>query len=87
MAKSTTLTPEQRTIRARRAALIRWSKENPAANAARGQAGLQDKFYRETDPSLPEDERRRRAHAAFRAHMAGLSFERSKRATAGGDAA
>lgn len=34
------LTPEQRTLRASIAAHTRWSREDPAANAARGQAGL-----------------------------------------------
>jgi len=85
-----TLSPAQRRLRASRAALVRWSREDPAANAARGQAGLQAKFYNETDPTLPEAERQRRARAAFRAHMAGLAFERSKRAgrrAPGGEAA
>jgi hypothetical protein len=85
------LSPAQRRLRASRAALVRWSKEDPAASAARGQAGLQRKFYNETDPSLPDAERQRRAYAAFRAHMAGLAFERSKRTPrpvdAGGDPA
>ena len=51
------LTPEQRTQRARKAALDRWSKEDPAATARRGQAGLMDKFRREAaeaDPSVTE---------------------------------
>lgn len=80
-----TLSPAQRRLRASKAALTRWSREDPAASAARGQAGLQRKFYDQTDPTLPEAERQRRARAAFRAHMAGLAFNRSKRA--GGDAA
>jgi hypothetical protein len=73
------LTPAQRSSRARIAALTRWSQEDGKANAERGQAGLRQKFYDQTDPSLPEAERQRRAHAAYRAHMARLSFERSKR--------
>jgi len=51
---------------ARIAALTRWSREDPRGNAERGQAGLQRKFYDATDPSLPEAERQRRAHAAYR---------------------
>jgi hypothetical protein len=81
------LTPEQRSTRARIAALIRWSKENPTANAERGQQGLRQKFFRDTDPSLPEVERRRRAEAAYRAHMTRIRFQRSRRAQSGGDAA
>jgi hypothetical protein len=73
------LTAEQRSSRASIAALTRWSQEDPAANAARGQAGLRAKFYNQTDPTLPETERQRRAHAAYRAHMTRLSFQRSKR--------
>jgi hypothetical protein len=80
------LTKSQRRIRASKAALTRWSQEDPAANAARGQAGLQRKFYNQTDPTLPEAERQRRAYAAFRAHMAGLAFQRSKRASRTPDA-
>jgi hypothetical protein len=81
------LTPEQRTQRARIAALTRWASEDPKATAERAQAGLQRKFYNQTDPTLPEAERQRRARAAFRAHMARLNFQRSRRAQAGGDAA
>ena len=49
-----TLTPTQRIQRARIAALRSWSKEDPKANAERAQAGLQRKFYDQTDPELPE---------------------------------
>jgi hypothetical protein len=71
-----TFTPSQR---ARYAALIRWSREDPKVNAERGQAGLQAKFYDATDPSLPEAERQRRAHAAYRAHMVRIRAQRPRR--------
>jgi hypothetical protein len=77
------LTPQQRTQRARIAALTRWSQEDPAANAARGQAGLLEKFRREVlaaDPGVVEPELTRRAEAARRAHMVRLNFQRSRRA-------
>lgn len=77
----TRLTPEQRTQRARIAALTRWSRENPAANAARGQAGLLDKFRRdvqEADPTVVEPELTRRAEAARKAHMARLTYKSLK---------
>ena len=82
------LTPTQRTQRARIAALTRWSREDPAATAARGQAGLMARFVEQVDPDrvLPEAERRRRAEAARRAHMATLAF-RSAKARAGRTAA
>lgn len=75
------LTPEQRHLRASIAAHTRWSAEDPAANAARGQAGLLAKFEREAraaDPTLPDAEIARRAQSAYRAHMARLSFASSK---------
>jgi hypothetical protein len=80
MAAQTTLTPEQRSLRARIAANTRWSREDPAATAARGQAGLLAKFVDQVDPDrvLPEDERLRRAEAARRAHMQRLAFLSSK---------
>jgi hypothetical protein len=74
------LTPEQRTLRARIAAAARWAGEDPAANAARGQAGLINRFRREVDPdgTLPEAERERRAQSAYRAHMSRLALASSK---------
>ncbi len=89
----TSLTPEQRTLRARIAASVRWSREDPSATAARGQAGLIDRFRREVDPdgTLPEAERERRAQSAYRAHMSRLALASSKargaRKAGGGDAA
>ena len=75
------LTPAQRSQRARIAAHTRWAKESPAANAARGQAGLLAKFLAEVDadtPGLPESERIRRAESLRRAHMARLAFRSAK---------
>ena len=75
-----TLTPEQRSQRARIAALARWSKEDPAPGAARGQAGLMARFEREVDPDgvLTPAERARRAECARKAHMTRLAFASSK---------
>jgi hypothetical protein len=87
------LTPEQRHLRASIAAHIRWSREDPAANAARGQAGLLAKFERQiraADPTLPDAEVARRAEAARQAHMLKLAFASSKARAArkaGGDRA
>ena len=74
------LTPSQRVQRARIAAFTRWSKEDPAATAARGQAGLLAKFVDQVDPDrvLPEAERQRRAEAARKAHMTRLAFRSAK---------
>jgi hypothetical protein len=87
------LTPEQRHIRASIAAHTRWSREDPAANAARGQAGLLARFgreVREAEPGLSEAEYTRRAESAYRAHMARLALASSKARgarKAGGDRA
>jgi hypothetical protein len=64
-------------LRARRAALVRWSKEDPTEAAYHAQAGLLAKFEREVDPDgvLPPAERVRRAEAARRAFMAGIALK------------
>ena len=69
------------------AALSRWANEDPKVNAERAQAGLQRKFYDATDASLPEVERQRRAHAAYRAHMTRIRRVRTLKTRAGGTAA
>jgi hypothetical protein len=87
------LTPSQRSQRARIAALERWSREDPSANAARGQAGLLDKFRRqilEEFPDLQDPELTRRAEARRRAFMQRIAFQSSRarsKAKAGDDAA
>jgi hypothetical protein len=75
------LTAEQRRLRASLAAHARWSREDPAANAARGQAGLLARFDREVrdaEPGLSEAEYARRAESARRAHMSRLALASSK---------
>ncbi len=88
------LTPEQRRTRASIAAHARWSRENPAANAARGQAGLLAKFdreAREAEPGLTDAEYARRAQSAYQAHMGRLALASSRargaRKAGGSDAA
>ena len=84
------LTETQLHLRAHKAALARWSRENPAGQAARGQAGLLARFEREArehEPGLTDAEYARRAESARKAHMAGLAFASSKARArkAGGD--
>jgi hypothetical protein len=77
----TNLTPEQLRLRASIAANVRWSREDPEVNAARGQAGLVAKFEREArkaDPSAPDVEIARRAACAYRAHMQRIALASSK---------
>jgi hypothetical protein len=81
VAASTTLTPQQRALRAKLAANTRWSEDGDRkGNAKRAQAGLLAKFVDQVDPDrvLPEDERLRRAEAARKAHMQRLAFLSSK---------
>ena len=82
------LSPEQRSMRARIAALTRWSQEDPAAQSTAGQAGLRAKFVREVTAAAaargekPTDaELHRRAEAAYRAHMVRIRLARSRRAS------
>jgi hypothetical protein len=84
------LTPSQRSLRASIAANTRWSREDPSANAARGQAGLIEKFEREiraADPELSDAEVARRAESARRAHMQRLALasSRARSRKTGGD--
>jgi hypothetical protein len=78
------LSPGERTLRARLAANTRWSREDPAPNAARARAGLEAKFLREADPDgvLPEQERLRRAASARKAYFQrmALASARARRA-------
>lgn len=81
MAKRPPLTPEQRRERATIAALTRWSQEEPAANAARGQAGLLARFereIREKNPGLTDAEVAERAEKARAAHMKRMAFHRER---------
>lgn len=76
------LDKEQRSHRARIAALTRWSREHPHDNAVRGQNGLQAKWRREVlaeDPSLDPEvdaaEITRRVRCKQRLHMQRLDLK------------
>jgi hypothetical protein len=91
MAASKTLTPEQRTQRARLAALTRWAE--PGQRPASKQH-LFTRFVREAheaDPSITDAEAAKRAELALKAHMVKLAFNSSKaraaRKAGGSDAA
>lgn len=81
MAAATSLTPEQRALRARIAGLESWANTTDRrARSSKGQAGLLAKFEREVDPDgiLDPAVRRERAEAKRKAHMARLSLASSK---------
>lgn len=65
--------PTERRMIASRAALIRWAQEDAVEGTRKAQAGLLRKFYNQTDPTLPEPERWKRAERLHRAHMLELS--------------
>ncbi len=69
------LSPSERKLRASAAGLTGWAntaeRSKRAAHAGRG---LYEKFYRETDSSLPEDLRARMADSAYRAHLKRMAF-------------
>jgi hypothetical protein len=83
---SISLSPEQRVLRARAAAYTRWSQEDPGPAMAGVREGFYRRFELQVDPEgeLAEAERRRRAKAALKAHMALLALKsaraRAKRA-------
>jgi hypothetical protein len=87
------LTPEQRSLRARLAAEARWAKDRDCkANARRAQKGLWAKFLREARAEfadLSEGDIEKRAEHAYKAHMLGLAFKssRARSARAAGGAA
>lgn len=72
------MTPEQRILRSKMGGYALVAKHGGAAPAARSRRGFMVKFEREVDPDneLPAEERRKRADAAMRKHMAGMALKR-----------
>jgi hypothetical protein len=71
------VTPEQRTLRARIAAHVQWSKESdPTARTSKARKAFLDRFEREVDPDETMDpgERARRADHLRRAYFARLAL-------------
>jgi hypothetical protein len=73
--------PADRSIRARNAALTRWSREDPVAGTQRARDSFLSKFADDVDPDrvLDPDERERRAARARRVHMSKLASKRWSR--------
>jgi hypothetical protein len=92
MAAHNSMSPAERTLRARKAAHARWSKHSSDEHAKKMRAGLEQKFLDEVDPdrTLPEDERYRRAEHARKAFYTDLAYRsaraRSLKAGGGDDA-
>lgn len=73
------MTPAQRSLRARTASYASWANTpDPAARTRNGAQAAFRRFEDQVDPErlLPEDERYRRAKAAQRAHMSSIAYKR-----------
>lgn len=66
-------------MRARVAALTRWTNEDPADQMKAARAKFAERFEKEVDPQglLPESERTRRAQAARRLYYQQLAYKSS----------
>jgi hypothetical protein len=88
---STTLTPEERVMRARIAAQTRWGRTSAEGRRTATEPARQAqlaRFLMEVDrenPGLPQDERHKLAASKLSAHMLRLRLAGSKRRREGGD--
>lgn len=82
------LTPRERSLRARIGAHALHSTHDPTDTTANARAAFLARFEHEVDPErlLPEEERKRRAEHARKAHMARLALAsiRARRSRQGG---
>lgn len=85
------LSPSERTLRARLAAHTLHSRVDSSAHTEPGRKAFLARFEREVDPEgkLPEAERARRAEQARRAYFTRLALKsaQARRRAKGGDAA
>ena len=73
------LTPSERRQRASIAGTTGWLKtEDPSARARHMVRGHYEKYYRATDPSLPEAMRAKLAERAWRLHLQRMAFRSAK---------
>ena len=85
MAASVSLSPSERSQRARIAAYSQHAKHDPKETTRKARETYRAQFYEWIPEDLPQAERDRRAEAAFKAHMARLAFLSAKaRCKAGG---
>lgn len=80
MAANKSLSPEQRSLRARMAAHAMHSQHDTRQTSANGRATFMRRFEDEVDPNreLPEAERQRRAEQARKAYFQRLAFQSSR---------
>jgi hypothetical protein len=78
LAASVSLSPSERSQRARIAAFEQKVKHDPKETTRKARATYRASFYEGIPEDLPQAERDRRADAAFKAHMARLAFLSAK---------
>jgi hypothetical protein len=72
------LTPAERSLRAKAAAHTRWKLSDPTEASEKARQRIFDRFEREVPPHVTDPaERARRAEHALRAHMASLALRSS----------
>jgi hypothetical protein len=89
MARYESISPAERSLRARLAAHALHGKRDRQETTAKARAAFLAKFERDADPEgvLPPEERRRRAESLRRAHFARLALAsvKARRKAKGGD--
>jgi hypothetical protein len=80
MSAGSSLTPEQRRLRASVAAHERWAHNDPVEGTKPARTAWFGKFIEQVDHDrkLPEAERQRRAQSAMRAHMQRMALRSSR---------
>ncbi len=80
MSKPESMSPAERSLRARIAAHAMHARRDPAETTAKVRAAFLNKFERQADPEgqLPPEERQRRAEHLRRAHFARLAKASAK---------
>ena len=85
------LTPAERTLRARKAALTRWARADSTESSNAARRRIDERFEREAEAlagcELNPVERRIRAERLKKAHFAGLALKSAKARRAKRDAA
>lgn len=85
------LSPEQRSLRARLAAHKKWATTDPVEGTEAARTAFLGRFEDEVDPDrvLPDAERQRRAESARKAYFTELAYKSSRaragQAAGGGD--
>jgi len=73
-----TMTPAERSLRSRLAAHAMHARNDSREVTAAARAAFRNSFFEQTDPSLPHDERLRRAEHLRKAHYARMALASAK---------